>query len=187
MHVLVTLFTITLIGSISKYMSRKYLIYLVLFTLLLALVGIGIMESSIRNTDVINIKMTQNNWGFNVLYKLSNGGTLPVTLSNLELNIYYKSPEDEQIFFCNNALEEAFYLKPGSSQQNHTFIWYQYERNLADHLDNLGMNETELDQYLANSFIRVEIKGRGNCLFWTRNVSIVEEIKYNDVLRIFLW
>ena len=144
--------------------------------LVVGAIAIGIPENNLRSVVFVTENIYAEYTSFNIYFELLNGGSSPVTLSDLEVSIYLVTPDGTEILFGSGYLQDAIYLESGKNYQNNI-------KAIIDLDAVIGSSSDTQDVITSDTLIIVEMKGTGRCQYWTNQVTFRDEVPYYSLLQ----
>jgi len=165
--------------------SKSLPIIVIIGVLLVGAYFIGIPWNNIRNVlfecqEVYDYSETRGQ--FSVYFQFLNTGNSDVILSDMEIKIYFKPPENVRILVGSEDFTSILQLNGGELEERYAYVDMRFSE-LQSYLESIGFdyNTESGRRFLLDSKFIIEVSARGRNLSWSTQVRYSDSLPYFDI------
>jgi len=164
--------------------SKSLPIFVIIGALLVGAYFFGIPWYNLRNVvfECQEVYYSYESGHFSIYYQFLNNGNSDVILSDMEMTIYFKTPENARRVLGSEDFESNLQLNGGKMEERHAYVDIDIDE-LLSYLESIGYKlDTEEDRMLLLDckFI-IEVSATGRNLSWATQVRYSDSVPYSDV------
>lgn len=169
----------------SSVKSKSLLVIVIIGVLLVGAYFIGIPLNNMRNVlfecqEVYDYSETSEQ--FSVYFQFLNTGNSDVILSDMEMKIYFKPPENKRILVGSKDFTSILQLNGGILEERYAYV-DMHSGELQSYLESIGFdyNTESGRKFLLDSKFIIEVSATGRNLSWSTQVRYSDSIPYFDI------